>query len=116
MVATPSASSPARRPRRLRWLVIGLALIAALLVLFWGTLSGYAQAGSAYGARVACSCRFLGGRSLDDCRKDFEPGMELVMLSEDPKAKSVTASFPLIASETARLHAGEGCRLDRWQD
>jgi hypothetical protein len=94
-----------KRPRRWRWLAIGLALIAVLLAVFWTPLNGYAQVGAAYGARVACSCR-----------KDFEPGMELVMLSEDTKAKSVTASFPLLASETARLHKGEGCRLYSWQD
>lgn len=112
------ASSPQqpRRSRRLRWLFVGLALIAALLGLFWQPLNGFARVGAAYGARVACSCRYLGGRALGDCRKDFEPGMELVMLSEDAGAKSVTARFPLLASETARLHKGEGCRLDRWPD
>ena len=109
----PSPNRQPRRPRRARWLLIGLALIAALLALFWTPLNGYAKVGAAYGARVACSCRYLGGRSIGDCRKDFEPGMELVMLSEDAKAKSVTARFPLLASETARYRQGEGCRLDR---
>jgi hypothetical protein len=41
--------------------------------------------------------------------------MELIMLSEDTEAKSVTATFPLLASQTARLHPGEGCRLDPWE-
>lgn len=116
MAFAPTQALPPKRSRRWRWLAIGLGLVALLLALFWTQLGGYAQFGAAYGARVACSCRFLGGRTLGDCRKDFEPGMELVMLSEDTKAKSVTASFPLLASETARLHKGEGCRLDRWQD
>jgi hypothetical protein len=116
MAAAPLHVRQSKRPRRWRWLAIGLGLIAVLLAVFWTSLNGYAQAGAAYGARVACSCRFLGGRALSDCRKDFEPGMELVMLSEDTKAKSVTARFPLLASETARLHKGEGCRLDPWQD
>jgi hypothetical protein len=96
-------------------LLLGLGLIAILLAWFWAPLNGYAQTGAAYGARVACSCRYLGGRSLDDCRKDFEPGMELIMLSQDPQAKSVTATFPLLARQTARLQPGEGCRLDPWQ-
>jgi hypothetical protein len=116
MVAASSHALPFKRSRRWRWLAVGLGLVAVLLAIFWTPLNGYAQVGAAYGARVACSCRFLGGRSLGDCRKDFEPGMELVMLSEDTKAKSVTASFPLLASETARLHMGEGCRLDPWQE
>lgn len=102
----------ARTPRRWRWLLLGLLLIAALLAMFWTPLNGYAQTGAAYGARVACSCRYLGGRDLADCRKDFEAGMELVMLSEDRANKSVTARFPLLAAETARYYKGEGCRLD----
>lgn len=96
-------------------LLLGLTLIAVLLAVFWKPLNGYAQAGTAYGARVACSCRFVGGRSLDDCRKDFEPGMELVSLSEDAKARSVTARFPLLATETAIYREGPGCQLEPWQ-
>lgn len=102
-------------PKRRRWPVV-LVLIAGLaLAAFWQPLGGYAITGAAYGARVACSCRFVGGRSLSDCRKDFEPGMELVSLSEDAKARSVTARFPLLASQTARYYEGEGCRLDPWK-
>jgi hypothetical protein len=115
MVRTPPASA-SRRPPRLRWLVLGLVLIAAILAMFWTPLNGFARTGAAYGARVACSCRYLGGRDIGDCRKDFEPGMELVLLSEDKAERSVTATFPLLASETARLHKGEGCRLDPWDD
>lgn len=110
----PSRTAPSSS--RLRWLLVGLALIAVMLALFWTPLNGYARTGAAYGARVACSCRFLGGRDLGDCRKDFEPGMELVLLSENVKERSVTATFPLLASETARLHKGEGCRLDPWDE
>ena len=116
MAIVPPQAYPPKRSRRWRWLALVLGLIALLLAMFWSQLNGYAQVGAAYGARVACSCRYLGGRELSDCRKDFEPGMELVMLSEDPAAKSVTATFPLLASETARLHKGEGCRLDKWRD
>ena len=116
MAIAPARSLQPTRSRRLRWLALGLGLIGVLLALFWSQLNGYAQVGAAYGARVACSCRFLGGRTLSDCRKDFEPGMGLVMLSEDTAAKSVTARFPLLASETARLHKSEGCRLDRWRE
>lgn len=109
--------NPLARPRRRGriWLLAALSL-AALVAVFWPTVSGYAEAGTAYGARVACSCRFAGGRSLEDCRKDFEPGMELISLSEDAKAKSVTARFALLYGQTATYHEGEGCRLEPWQD
>lgn len=100
---------------RRRVLLLGLALIAVLLVWFWGPMKAYARTGAAFGARVACSCRFVGGRSLADCKKDFEPGMELVMLSQVEQAKSVTASFPLLASETATYRPGFGCQLEPWQ-
>ena len=99
--------------RRALWL--GLALVTGLLAWFWTPLSGYAGAGAAYGARVACSCRFVGGRGLGDCRKDFEPGMGLIVLSEDVPAKTVTARFPLIASESATYRAGLGCQLEPWR-
>jgi hypothetical protein len=110
-----ATANPAQslRPRR-RWPWLVLAVLLAALVWFWKPLNGYAIAGASYGARIACSCRYLGGRSLDDCRKDFEPGMELVMLSEDSAAKSVTARFPLLARQTATYRDGEGCRLEPW--
>ncbi|MFM6949709.1 MAG: hypothetical protein ACKOW1_01660 [Novosphingobium sp.] len=98
--------------RRWPWWVL-LALVG-LLGWFWAPLNAYAITGAAYGARVACSCHYLGGRSLDDCRKDFEPGMELVFLSRDAEAKSVTARFPLLATQTATYYEGQGCRLEPW--
>ena len=112
-VNPPGAPSSTLR-RRVLWL--GLALVGGLLVWFWGPANAYAQTAAAFGARVACSCRYLGGRELGDCRKDFEPGMGLVMLSEDAPTKSVTARFPLLASETATYHPGLGCQLEPWHD
>ncbi len=115
---TSTIAGPNGRPsrRRWRWLLAGLALIVAAGAFFWTPLTGYAGVGAAYGARVACSCRHAGGRSLDDCKKDFEPGMELVSLSEDRAAKSVTARFPLLASETATYREGWGCVLEKWEN
>ena len=103
------------RANRLVW--IGGTIVAALaLWLAFGTAAlGYARAGTAYGARVACSCRFVAGRPLDDCAKDKVGGMELVSLSEDVDEKSVTARL-LLVSDTARLKPGYGCLLDPWND
>ncbi|HKX89893.1 MAG TPA: hypothetical protein VJM13_11830 [Sphingopyxis sp.] len=70
-----------------------------------------AELGSAYAARVGCSCRYVQGRSLESCQSDFEPGMEMVSLSEDPATKTVTGSVPLLASRSARHAGASGCLL-----
>lgn len=119
--AKPVRRTTARNPatgRRFGWprIVLGLGLIAAVVAWFYrDSVMAQATAGTAYGARVACSCRFIGGRELGDCEKDFEPGMGLVSLSEDEAAKSVTASVPLLASQTATYREGYGCVLEKWE-
>lgn len=115
MATANPMSDRTRSPHRRWWLLAGLVLVALLLAFFWAPLTGYAGVGSAYAARVACSCRFAGGRSLEDCEKDFEPGMELVSLSEDASAKSVTARFPLLDRQTATYREGWGCVLEKWE-
>jgi len=103
-------------PRRgiLIWLAVILVAGLALWVAFGNAALGYARAGSAYSARVACSCVYVAGRSLDDCAKDKIAGMELISLSQDTEAKSVTARFPLLASDTATFRKGYGCVLRKW--
>ena len=115
-MATVKHNPAIRSPWRGRAFLLGLALVSVLVAFFWKPLNGYAKAGAAYGARVGCSCRYVGGRDLGDCKKDFEPGMELITLSEDAQSKSVTARFPLLASETATYRDGPGCQLERWPD
>lgn len=93
-----------------------VVLVAVVLVWFWPAIMGYARTGASYGARVACSCRFEGGRGLEDCRKDFEPGMGMVTLSEDSQARTVTARFLLLAKQTATYREGWGCQLEPWHN
>ena len=111
-----TSKTPAAR-RRPIWLKVGLVLLLAAGVLGWfyqAPLIGYAETGVAVGARTACSCRYVAGRSLEDCEKDFEPGMESVFLSEDDDESSVTAYVPLLASQTAHYREGYGCLLEPW--
>ena len=106
-----------RGSRRTRWIVVAiLALIAGTLWFYRAPIAGYSGTGAAYAARVACSCRFVAGRSLEDCAKDKLSGMELITLSDDEEERSVTARFPLLASETARFRKGYGCVLDGWEE
>lgn len=107
-------SSAARR----RWFWLALVVLA-LAAAAWGVLGEglrrTSAAGVAYGARVACSCRYVAGRPLSDCAKDKLEGMELVHFSDDDDTRSVTATIPLIASDTATYREGYGCQLQPWQ-
>ena len=99
------------------WLIL-LVIVAAITAAAWyfrAPATGYAQTATAYSARVACSCRFVAGRDLEDCEKDKLAGMELVTLVEDVDARSVTARFPLIADDTATYREGYGCVLEKWE-
>jgi len=110
-------TSPARR--RPTWLKVMLVLVLALAFVGWlyrEPLYGYAETGAAVGARNTCACRYVAGRSLKDCKKDFEPKMEAVFLSDDPDSRTVTGYVPLISSETATYRKGYGCVLEPWRD
>ena len=118
-MATPNSPSRASTQKRRAWPWIVVAAVVLLALAWWyarDNFSGDAEAGTAYAARVACSCRQVAGRSLEDCEKDLIAGMEMVSLSEDEETRSVTASVPLMASATARYKQGYGCVLDPWED
>lgn len=114
-MATAKRSTTHRRriwPRA----VLALVVLAAGAAWFYREpIEGYTETGTAFGARTACSCRYVAGRPIGDCEKDFEPGMEVVFLSDDPETKSVTARVPLIASATATYREGFGCVLEPWE-
>ncbi|XUU61343.1 hypothetical protein ACRAQ6_03460 [Erythrobacter sp. HA6-11] len=100
------------------WWIL-LAILAALAAIGWYyrvPIGGYTDVATAYSARVACSCHYVAGRSMDDCAKDKLAGMELVTLRANGDAKSVTARFPLIAANTAYYREGYGCVLEKWED
>ncbi|MEE4206020.1 MAG: hypothetical protein V2I39_07005 [Erythrobacter sp.] len=97
------------------FLLLVVGGIAAAAIVWREPINGYAEVGTSYAARVACSCRFVAGRSLDDCAKDKLAGMELVTLVDDEQAKSVTARFPLVTDTTATYREGYGCVLEPWQ-
>lgn len=99
-------------------LIVALLLVVGVAVLAWfnrGPIQGYAGVSTSYAARVACSCRFVAGRDLEDCAKDRLAGMEMVSLSENPDAQSVTASIPFVNATTATNREGYGCVLESWE-
>ena len=88
-----------------------LIILITVLAYNFTFIKGQLTIGTAYGARVACSCHYVGGRDIEDCRKDFEPGMELIGLTVDEERKRVTAAVPLIQSATAEFREGWGCLM-----
>lgn len=97
-------------------MLLAFAVLAAGVAWFYRVpIEGYTATGAAFGARTACSCRYVAARDLENCEKDFEPGMEVVFLSDDPETKSVTARVPLLASATATYRDGFGCVLEPWE-
>ncbi len=109
--------APGRTSRRWPAFVLAAVLVGGGAAWFYGEqISGLAEAGTSYGAKNACSCRYVAGRELGSCGDDFVPGMEVVFLSEDADEQAVTAYVPLIASNTARFHQGFGCMLDAWEE
>ncbi len=111
-----NSNSPSILRRFLTWLLLGgLIAVAVAAWIYREPVQGYADVATSYSARVACSCRFVAGRSLDDCAKDKLEGMELVTLSESADQQSVTARFPLISQTTATYREGFGCVLESWE-
>ena len=116
-MAKGRVSRAAGRSGRGSWL--WAAALVALAVIGWyvhAPAQAYAQTATAYSARVACSCRYVAGRSLADCEKDKLAGMEFVTLVEDPASRTVTARFPLIAVDRASYREGFGCVLQKWDE
>ncbi|MEM1133826.1 MAG: hypothetical protein AAGH53_12910 [Pseudomonadota bacterium] len=108
----PQKSGGISKGRIVLWVVIALLLVA-IIGIVWNlaAIRSYSNIGSAYSARVVCSCRYVGGRDLTDCEKDLEPGMEVVSLSDDEEAKRITAYVPLLAEQQAEFREGYGCVL-----
>ena len=104
--------SMADRPKWIFVLAITVLVLTALLAWKWGDFRARAEVGAGYGARIACSCRYVEGRPMDGCRSDKEPGMAFVRLSDQPESRSVRASVPLLASRTAHYRPGWGCLLE----
>lgn len=98
--------------------MVALVVVAVLGVVGWRVVAvrrAQLVLGVGYAARVACGCRYLSHRPLTSCYSDFEPGMGVIRLSDDPAAKAVTASVPLVAQRTARFDPVLGCQPDPYR-
>lgn len=103
------------QPGRPRWQIYLAGAVGALLllgVLLWRAYAGQIELGTAYAARIGCSCHYVAGRSLEDCARDLEDGMGAISLSADPEEKSVTGTALLMVSNSAHYREGWGCQID----
>ena len=108
----------AKAARSRRWPKMLALVVLALVGAWWflgDSVRAYAQAGTAYGVKNACSCRYISGRSLESCEDDFLSRMHMTWLSEDEEERSVTAYVPLVDSTTATYREGYGCVLEEWE-
>ena len=109
-MATATSEVPKNRLRTAGNVAIGvLVVIILLLVWNWGSIKGQARVGAAYGAHIACSCRYIEGRDMASCETDKEAGMALIGFSDDPENKHVTASVPFLAKAVAERRGAFGC-------
>lgn len=91
--------------------VLGACAVAGI-IWKWHDWRAAAQAGSAYAARITCSCRYVEGRSAESCAMDVADDAGLVSISEVPEEKAITGSVPLMARRTARYKPGYGCLME----
>lgn len=98
------------------WLAGGGAVLVIALggytVVETGSTGRRADLASGYVAHVVCACHYVGKRDLKSCATDYEPGMEIVKMSDDPAAHRITAWVPLLAKHTATWTPEYGCGLD----
>src|SRR3546814_3649288 len=111
MIRRPPRST--RTDTRLPYTTLFRSLLLGLLIWKFPDFKAQAELGSAYAARIGCSCRYVEGRSLESCQTDFEPGMEMVSISDDPATKTITGSVPLLASRSAHYAGASGCLINQ---
>ncbi|QLC25008.1 hypothetical protein HFP57_08195 [Parasphingopyxis algicola] len=100
-----------KRPFLVGSIIVLLVLLLAVII-YAMRMRPTIELGVGYGAHVVCSCRYIGGRDMQSCYKDYEPGMEMISMAEDEEEKRITASVPLLASRSAQFREGLGCVLE----
>lgn len=96
---------------------IGLLLVAgvALVIWRWPHWRASGEAGSAYAARITCSCRYVEGRSAESCAHDIKGDASLVSITDIPEEKAIVGTVPLLGKAKAIYKAGYGCLMQPTQ-
>lgn len=107
-----------RQPSRWGRNLVLLALVVAVVLAawFWTRMRATALARASYAAQTGCLCRYAAERGMASCSGDAGVKQSWVGLHDDAVTRSVTASVPLLAQQTARWSQDGGCVLDGWRD
>ncbi|MDO8837845.1 MAG: hypothetical protein Q8J92_14510 [Parvibaculum sp.] len=95
--------------------IVSAVVLAVVIGLALGPLqhmAANAEVGARAVAKTACSCVFVAGRTLEECRADDPPGFERVNASVDVAAAEVTASVLWLVRARAQYRGREGCLTD----
>lgn len=93
-----------------------LAVLAAVILLTvwkWNDWRATGQAGSAYAARITCSCRYIQGRSAESCAQDVANDAGSVTIEADDKARRISGHVPMLGSASAVYRPGFGCLMEQ---
>lgn len=95
------------------WIAGGVAVLLLATGGAYATrVADQAGVGAAAMAKVACSCVFIDGRTLESCRADDPPGFEQVEIEIDPTAKVATARVLGLITRSASYSPDYGCTLE----
>ncbi|MGE4411677.1 MAG: hypothetical protein AB7D33_14050 [Sphingobium sp.] len=95
-----------------KWAALACLGVAVLFSIWkWSEWRAAAAAGSAYAARITCSCRYVEGRSAKNCARDVADDASLVFLSERPEEKEIVGRVPFLGRATAKFRPGYGCLM-----
>ena len=95
-----------------RWVGLGVVVIVLGVGGYFGWRTAVAaDVGAAAMAKVACSCVFVDGRPLADCRADDPPGFEGVDVQLDLSTKTATGVVLGLIKRHASYQEGYGCVL-----
>lgn len=110
---TPSknaSKAPISIGRKIGYAVLVILLLGLIWLIFsWNGIKNSAHVGTAYGAHIVCSCRYIEGRDLESCKTDLEDGMESISLSDDPENKRISASLSFLSEAVAEKRGEFGC-------
>jgi hypothetical protein len=96
------------------WWILLAAAVTALVAggVYAARVADQAGIGAAAMAKVACSCVFVEGRTLEACRADDPPGFEQVAVEIDATAKTAVGRVLGIVTRRASYNETYGCTLE----